>query len=31
MEGIPKEKQAIIVSTMAELKYFADHGFQNIT
>ena len=31
LEGIPEEKQAIIVSTLAELKYFADHGFQDIT
>lgn len=31
LEGIPKEDQAIIVSTMAELKFFADRGFNNIT
>lgn len=31
LEGIAKEDQAIIVSTMAELKFFADRGFNNIT
>lgn len=31
LEGISKEDQAIIVSTMAELKFFADRGFNNIT
>ena len=31
LEGIPEEDQAIIVSTVSELKYFADRGFNNIT
>ena len=31
LEGMPEEDQAIIVSTVDELKYFADRGFNNIT
>ena len=31
LEGIEDDKKAIIVSTMAELKFFADHGFEDIT
>ena len=30
LEGVPEDNQAIVVSTVAELKFFADHGFQNI-
>lgn len=31
MEGLEEDKKAIIVSTMAELKFFADNGFRDIT
>ena len=31
LEGISEEDQAIIVSTMSELKFFAERGFNNIT
>lgn len=30
LEGVSEDNQAIVVSTVAELKFFADHGFQNI-
>ena len=31
VEGLEEGKQGIIVSTMAELKFFADNGFSDIT
>ncbi|KAK8791001.1 hypothetical protein WA158_005632 [Blastocystis sp. Blastoise] len=30
VEDVPEDKKAIVVSTMSEMKYFADGGFQNI-